>query len=317
VPKDDQEKKAELKEKLDGIEKESRALMNKYPIPPEVYGDQGSTNSGATPTCDGKHLYVMFGNGIVCSYSVTGEKRWARFIEASFINFGHAASPVLVDGKVLVHYNDLVALDAKTGEEVWRTPLTARHATSVPALVGDTRVVIHPAGAVVRVSDGKVLLKSDLVSNSECTPLVHDGTIYTTHGRARALKLVPAGADAVKIEKVWEGKLTGGRRTPSSVLHQGRLYALTTDGKMDVLDAKTGAAIYDHRFSIHECYTSVTVAGKYLFVGCTRGTAIFFEPGDEYKEVTRNEIDGFGSTPVFQGERMYLRTRQWMYCVGR
>src|SRR5262249_30730985 len=162
----------------------------------------GSTNSGATPTCDGTHIYALFGNGIVCAYSVTGEKRWAKFVEGSEIHFGHAASPVLVDGKLLVHLNDLVALDAKTGEEVWRTPLSARYATSVPTMVGDTRVVIHPSGAVVRVSDGKVLLKSGFLSNSECTPLVHDGIIYTGDNRARALKLVSAGADSVKVEKL-------------------------------------------------------------------------------------------------------------------
>ena len=34
-------------------------------------------------------------------------------------------------------------------------------------------------------------------------------------------------------------------------------------------------------------------------------------------DVARNKLEGFGSCPVFTGSRMYVRTRQHLYCIGR
>jgi outer membrane protein assembly factor BamB len=315
--KNDPEKKAEIKKQLDAVESDYKQHAAKYPVPPAISGDQGSTNSAATPVSDGKTVYALFGNGIACAYAVNGDKRWVKFVESSEIVFGHSSSPVLIDGKVLVHLKDLVALDATNGEEAWRVRLSAQHATPLPTKVGDTAVVVHPSGAVVRVADGKVLLRSGYLSSSECTAVVQDGIIYTTHGKARALRLVAAGAEAVKPEQLWEARLTNGRRTPSAGLHDGLLYTATTDGKMDVLDAKTGELVYQRDLGIGEVYCSITVAGKYLFAGSTKGAAVLFEPGKEYREVSRNQIEGFGSNPVFSGRRMYLRTKQYLYCIGK
>lgn len=39
--------------------------------------------------------------------------------------------------------------------------------------------------------------------------------------------------------------------------------------------------------------------------------------GKEYKEVARFEVEGYGSSPVFHGERVYLRTKQHLYCIGK
>ena len=130
-------------------------------------------------------------------------------------------------------------------------------------------MVISPAGAVVRVADGKVLLKNGALSASECSPVFHDGVLYAIPGGARAVRLVPAGEDAVKLAKVWEAKTAGGRGTPSPVLHEGLLYAVNTDGILEVLDAATGAMVYKQRLEIGSMYSSVTAAAGYLYLGST------------------------------------------------
>lgn len=255
--KDDPAKKADLGKQLEAAEKAWLEYAAKYPAPPAL-GDRGSTNSAATPITDGDTVYALFGNGIACAYARDGKKLWARHVEASPIHFGHASSPVLVDGKLLVHLKDLVALDAKTGEEVWRDVLSPNYATSVPTKAGTAAVVVSPSGAVVRVSDGKVLVKSDKLRSSECTPILRDGTLYTFDSRARALRLLPAGEDAVKLEQLWESRISGGRRTPSAAWHDGLLYAVTTDGKLDVLDARTGEGVYQERLNVGDVYASAT-----------------------------------------------------------
>jgi outer membrane protein assembly factor BamB len=314
--RDDADRKAEIKKQLDAVEKEFQDLGNKYPVPPAVL-NRGSGNSAATPVSDGKNVYALFGNGIVCAYSAAGEKRWVKFLEASPITFGHSSSPVLVDGKLLIHLKDLVALNPNNGEEIWRVALPPTYATAVPMRIGTTTVIVSPSGAVVRVSDGKVLLRNGSLHTSECTALVHDETLYVCGDRARALRLTAAGDDAVKVERLWETRISGGRRTPSAVLHDGLLYAVTTDGKLDVLDARSGEAVYQQRLNVGEVYASATAAGKYLFFGGTKGAAVAVKAGKEYDEAASNKVDGFGSSPVFSGRRLYLRTRQYLYCIGK
>jgi outer membrane protein assembly factor BamB len=314
--KNDKDKQAEIRQELQALEKRYRELEKKYPVPPAL-GNRGSGNTAATPLYDGQSVYALFANGIACAYTRDGRKLWIKFLEPSPVGFGHSASPVLVDGKLLVHFQDLVALEPKTGQEIWRTRLGPTHATPVPTRVGDTWVVVCPAGAVVRVADGKVLHRDGKLSSSECTSLVKDGILYVCHDRARALRLVPAGADAVKQEQLWECRLSAGRRTPSSVLHQGRLYAVTTDGLLDVVEARTGKRLYQQRLHIGQDYASATAAGPYIFFGGTNGAVLVLQPGDEYQEMARTKVEGFGSCPVFAGQRLYLRAGQHLYCIGK
>jgi len=149
-------------------------LMDTYP-PPIKRG--GAGNAASTPVSDGQSVYAAFGTGIVAAYDMNGERQWIRFVEASRLGFGHASSPVLVDGKLIVHFEDLVALDATSGEELWRLELPARHATPIVTRIEDVDVVVTPAGAIVRASDGKALTERAF-SVSECSPIVEGRVIY-------------------------------------------------------------------------------------------------------------------------------------------
>jgi outer membrane protein assembly factor BamB len=314
--KGDPEKQSEIKQQLAAAHKEQAELTKRFPPPPSYTGGD-TTNSAATPCSDGKHVYALFANGVVCAYTVTGERRWHKYIEAPTITFGHASSPALAEGKLIVHLNDLFALDAATGEISWQVPLPARHASPIITRVGQTSVVISPAGAVIRLADGKVLAKDGVLSASECTPVLAGGVLYAVPGGAQAVRLIPAGQDGVKVQKLWQKRAAGGRRTPSPVLHDGLLYAVNTDGLLEVFEAATGEPLYKERLEVGSVYSSVTAAGDYLYLSGTRGTTVVLTPGREYREVGRNKLEGFGSSPVFSGRRMFVRTRQHLYCIGR
>jgi len=101
------------------------------------------------------------------------------------------------------------------------------------------------------------------------------------------------------------------------VLHDGLLYGVNTDGILEVLEAATGDLVYKQRLEIGSMYSSVTAAGGYLYLGSTRGTTIVLTPGREYQEVARNKLEGSGGSAVFSGRRMFVHTRQHVYCVGR
>jgi outer membrane protein assembly factor BamB len=288
--------------------------MDTYP-PPIKRGAAG--NAASTPVSDGQSVYAVFGTGIVAAYDMNGERQWIRFIEGSRLGFGHASSPVLLDGRLIVHFQDLVALDASSGEELWRLELPARHATPIATRIEDVDVVVTPAGAIVRASDGKALTERAF-SVSECSPIVEGRVIYAYEsGRMKALELPETIGETVELETLWEGSSSRGRRTPSAVFQEGLLYAVNTSGILDITDAKTGVSMDRRRLDIGNVFSSATAAGNMIYLSGRKGTTVVIEAGQPYREVARNQLEGFGSSPVFIGERMYVRTRQHLYCIGQ
>src|SRR5262249_54065840 len=98
-------------------------------------GDTGGREFSAmcTPTMDGERVYAVSGNGtLVCLKTATGERIWDKSYKKDFDgrtqDFGYAESP-LVDGEKLIGRHGgpkagVVALDKKTGEELWRCALS-------------------------------------------------------------------------------------------------------------------------------------------------------------------------------------------------
>lgn len=278
--------------------------------------DRGSGNSTPTPVSDGQHVFAQFGSGIVACYTLAGERKWLKFIEGSTIGFGHSSSPLLLDGKLIVHFHDLIALDAATGEIAWRTELPATHASPIVFRWGDENAIVSPAGSILRGRDGQVLFKDAALRTSEASAIAAGNIIYTQEGKTSAFRL-PANKDG-ELEVLWQVNASRGRRTPSPVLHQGLLYGATTEGILEVTDAESGELVYRKRLEFDgNLYSSITAAGDYIFLGCTRGTTLVMKAGREFEEVALNKLEDYGSNPVFSGKRMYLRGQQHLYCVGQ
>jgi outer membrane protein assembly factor BamB len=102
----------------------------------------GQNNAASpTPASDGQNIFVFFGEFGLLSYDSKGNERW-RVPLGPFVNIrGMAASPIVVDGRLLIACDDdsghafLLALDATTGEEIWRADRSEfRKVFSTPAI---------------------------------------------------------------------------------------------------------------------------------------------------------------------------------------
>jgi hypothetical protein len=76
------------------------------------------------------------------------------------------------------------------------------------------------------------------------------------------------------------------------------------------------------------------LGGKYICLTDNAGCTLVIEPGREYKQVARNNIDyimphgwetgswvdGYHettlSTPIFDGSRVFVRGEQFLYCIA-
>jgi outer membrane protein assembly factor BamB len=273
--------------------------------------------SSPTPVTDGRDVFVAFGDGLVACFDLEGNRKWLKLIEHSNAGYAHSGSPILVGNKVLIHFTDLVALDAKTGAESWRLKRSTSHGTPLVTRIGDVAVVLTPTGAIVRAEDGKVLADR-LGSCGSNSPVLHDGCVYYVRGAVNAVRLPASVAEPVKVATLWKANVKGGGYWFSSpVVHDGLLYAANDEGLLSVVDAATGELVYEERLKLGgSTYPSVSVAGNRIYISSDKGTTAVVQPGREYKELARNTLEPFRSSLVFDGKRMYVRTAKYLYCIG-
>jgi outer membrane protein assembly factor BamB len=282
----------------------------------KTHGSNGFTSH--TPVTDGRRIYTVFGSGVVAAHTLDGKRVWARIVERPRQGWGHCASPALGGGRLIVHITDLIALDPETGAEVWRRPSKEKFGSPVVTQIDGKDIVITAVGDVFRASNGDSLAKG--IGNLEyATPVVQDGVVYFIEKKARAVKL-PKMIDGA-FDTLWTAGVKGSRHYASSVVHEGLIYAVSREEKFSILDAKTGKAVFEKDLDLGEgtnsAYPSVTLAGDKLFIGAEKGTMAVIEVGRTYKEIARNTIEGFRSTPVFAGNRMYLRAFDHLYCFEK
>ena len=84
------------------------------------------------------------------------------------------------------------------------------------------------------------------------------------------------------------------------------------------IDAKTGQVVYEEKLDLGggTVYPSVILSGDHILVSSDNGTTIIIQPGREYRQIAKNKIGGFRSTPIMKGKRVYVRGLKHFYCIG-
>jgi len=130
-------------------------------------GIQGSnTYASQTPVSDGERVYAYFGmTGIFC-FDLAGKPVWNKNLGSFPVAFGPGSSPALDSERVFVQCDNdeqsfLVALDKRTGDEVWRVKREEGSNYATPYVwKNNLRTELVTSGSKVRSYDpatGKLL----------------------------------------------------------------------------------------------------------------------------------------------------------------
>ena len=130
-------------------------------LPEDEYGGMFAEHGYAshTPASDGEQVYAFFGKTGVVAFDMSGKKLWQTSLgtESGIQDWGTASSPLLYKDLVIVpataENRSLVALDKKTGSEVWKQEADGFEGTwSSPILVdlpgGDQEIVLGVPGEI-------------------------------------------------------------------------------------------------------------------------------------------------------------------------
>jgi outer membrane protein assembly factor BamB len=137
-----------------------------------------------TPATDGERVYVHFGSyGLLC-YDFAGELVWTHELPPRKSKYGTGSSPIIVDNMVILIVRRpnkdlyLLALDRKSGRQVWKHPL-GRAGPSTPILWDGNLVIHHPGGiAGHSVEDGSETWSVKVPTTGENTPVANSDMLY-------------------------------------------------------------------------------------------------------------------------------------------
>ena len=304
-----------------------------------------NTYASETPVTDGERVYACFGNVGVFCYDFQGRKLWsANFPPVKTRNgWGSAGSPALCrDRLFIVNDNDdqafAVALDTKTGRELWRVDRDEKSNWATPFVwQNEQRTELITAGTRKVRSydlDGKLLWELGGMSSIVIpTPFAEFGLLYVCSGyvgdKLRPVFAIKPGASGDISLKPGETnnafiawyQPTAAPYNPSPLLYGDYFYVLFDGGFLSCHDARTGRQIYEKQ-RIRPEPTSFTAspwaANGRIFALSEDGDTFVFQAGPEYRLLHQNPLaEMCMATPAPAGDRLLIRTLTKLYCFKK
>ena len=296
------------------------------------------TYAAASPTTDGKRLYVSFGSrGLYC-YSLMGELLWQQDPGDMRTRFGwgEAVTPALAGELLIVNWDAeegsfIMALRAETGELVWRRErpgeVTSWNTPLITEVDGRLMAVVNGSGKAraYLVADGTVVWEcGGQTTNAIPSPLRFKELAICMSGYR--------GAASFGIPLNSTGDVTGGQQiswsfpegtpyVPSPTLSGNRLYFTGNTGDiLTVLDAAVGKPLAEKKrlSGVGNCYASPLAAGGHIYITGREGTTVVLRDEAPFEVVSTATLDGnFDASPVAVGSQLLLRSWNRLYSFSR
>lgn len=307
----------------------------KEEIPLERTHNLGSWASNS-PVTDGENIYAYFGSrGLYC-LDFKGNVLWDRdFGQMEIVmSFGEGNSPTIYKDKIVVLWDNeagsfIVALDKKTGKDVWKVERDEKTSWASPLIVevNGKAQVITAASNKVRSYDfetGELIWEcTGLTHNVIPTPVSADGILYVMSGyrgnALMAINLAKAKGNITDTDVILWKYNQDTPYAPSPMVMDGKLYFLkANNGTISCLDAKDGKVNYinEKLKGIVNIYSSPTGAGAHIYIAA-EGVVDVIKAGPSFALLSSNKLDDtFHASPVVISNDLYLRGFKYLYCIS-
>lgn len=324
--------------------------------------DERSDYASPSPVTDGEHVVFLFGNGDLVCYDLDGQRRWAKNLQREYGDFAfqwtYGASPTLLGGRLYLPIlqrdqptdgspgdepipSFLLALDAKTGTEVFRAPRPS------PARMEslESYATVIPLADQLLVVGGDVLTGHSPSTGAELwrwgtwneghrevwwrivpSPVVGGGVVLVcAPKRAPVYAVKLGGAGTLGPEAVqWQ---SSGRPNPvasdvpTPLFYQERFFVQSESGKLSRVVPATGAVEWTIELPDRTPWeASPTGADGRLWCLSHGGVLVSVDAGNG-AVVTRTELEGEEGGPVRSSVAaasgaLFVRTRGRLVCIG-
>jgi outer membrane protein assembly factor BamB len=323
---------------------------------PRIAIHPSNTYATETPATDGERVYASFGmHGLFC-YDVSGKLLWKKDLGSyqTLLGWGTASSPVLDGDRLFVLCDNeersfLVALDTKTGDELWRVRRTERTTWGTPYVWRNKlRTELVTLGPRVRSYDpatGKQLWELN-IGFGQCasTPVGDAELLYVgaggrgfggfggpggrpaggrESGRLYAVRagaagdVTPGDGESTSAGVAWS-QPRAAPEMASPLLYRGHLYVLSRNGGIVACyNARTGQPVYRERLpGAGSFWASPWACDGKVFCLDDDGNTFILQAGPEFKLLGKNALkDMFWASPAVAGDTLLLRGVDYLYCI--
>jgi outer membrane protein assembly factor BamB len=300
--------------------------------------------ASATPVTDGERVYTHFGPEGVYAYDMAGRLVWKADVgRIKTLGLGIGTSPILYRDLLILQCDDntgddssIVALDKRTGRQVWKATRDVQISWSTPVLVDvpaanaggapRTELVTNGTEWIIGYdpATGKELWRTTGVrSNAIHTPLVGDGLVIATAGypQRRVIAIRPGGTGNISgTDRIAWTYDKGTAYVVSPILYNGIVYLLNDQGVMTALEASSGTVIYEGgRLPKPATFMGSPVAfGDHVLLTSEEGDTFFIKAGRTHEVVATNSIDEpVYSTLALANGRIFIRGERHLFAIAR
>jgi outer membrane protein assembly factor BamB len=296
------------------------------------------TWASSSPITDGQRVYAFFDSSGLYAYDMDGVLLWQKELgeKRMYADVGESGStPVLHDNRLVVVWDhqgesNIVTLDARTGEELWRvrreevdswaTPLVVVHQERAQVVTaGEKRIRSY------ELETGRLMWEGGgLTMNPIPSPVAGDGMVFAMSGfrgsKLTAVRLADARGDITRGSAIAWTLERDTPYVPSPMLYDGFLYFLKSNsGILSVLDARTGMPHYQLQRleGISEIYSSPVAARDRVYLTSRDGTTLVIRHGAAFAVMARNSLDdGFDASAALVDGDLYLRGYRYLYDIA-
>jgi outer membrane protein assembly factor BamB len=303
--------------------------------------------ASASPSTDGKHVWAFVASGDLACFDLDGKEAWHFNVQDRYgrfrIQHGLHSTPVLHQGRLFLSLQHatahwLIALDAATGKEVWKTERQtdargeSKECYTTPCLWSDGKeeylVVLGCDYATAhRLSDGAEVWRIGGLNPPDrysmafriiASPVAGPGLLVIPTARGStvvAVRSEPAASGAAPEE--WR-IARGSPDVPSPLVYEGLVYLCRENGVLIVLDAKTGKEVYQKALHRDRYRASPVYADGRVYLTSRDGTFTVIKPGRTFEQLAVNQLpDEFTASPAISNGRIYLRGFANLYAVQK
>jgi len=247
---------------------------------------------------------------------------------------GEGSSPVLHGDHLVVNWDHegpsfLVALDKRTGKELWRRDRDEVTSWSTPLVVeqnGRAQVIISATKRIrsYDLETGDLIWEAaGMTTNTIPTPVYQDGVVYAASGfRGNALvavRLAGASGDVTGTDAVIWSLGEDTPYVPSPLLYDDTLYFLKRNsGVLTCVDPINGQRHYapQRLKKVANVYASPVGAQDRVYIAGRDGHTAVLRRGVSYEVLAINELsEGVDASLAIVGDAIYLRGSKHLYKI--
>lgn len=297
---------------------------------PHIMEDTGFAAN--TPVTNGNYVCAIFATGDIGCFDRDGKVQWQKALGIPESAYGYATSLAVFEDKVIVQFDqgseeglsEILAFHIADGTLLWRTKRPTPNTWTSPTIVKtDKGYQILTSGSPWVIgydpATGQELWKAScLGSDIAPTQILAAGLVVALqpYDKLYAFRLDNAGGDVTESAKAWESP--GDMPDIASPVSNGELvWTLTVSGGLSCFDLADGKEVYTQSLDL-ECHASPTLVGDKLYILGRDGQMIIAQAGRTYEELSRSAIhEACYASPAFAPGRMFLRSTQSLYCIGK